>query len=650
LLTYVLNADSVSLMPCHPARARELVRKGRAYWVRRDTIRLAVYREGAATQEVTVGIDSGAENIGLAAVAKRGSKSPRVLFRMVVAARPVEEIKSLLDARRSYRRGRRSRQWYREPMFSPTRRVKFSVRVFDKDGIEIGKIPISQAKALCKPAADGRPQAVKSDGNIIRLLTRRKIKELAPEPRPGKNDVLVYGVDGRLITWFDPKRKDYEGLEKRLLGNPIVEGQRSRNRHKNPHKKPLARLEATDGRRVIRLLSRSAEKAVPKGVIPNRVPPFRTLGHKRKPKGWLSPSALALKEAHLRGLGELRKYVPVTTVRFEVCAFDTQKLDDPEIRGADYQRPELYAAQNRKDFVLARDGWKCVYCGVRGLGRGGVPLTVDHVHARHPRDAAGGSDHIGNLVAACSGCQERKGNGSLEEFLARWKTTEEAARIRRYIAGLPKRNESFRSAARVGQIKTVLVKHLNAKVTWGYITKRDRLDRTRLPKSHDCDAITIASWGDPVDSSMPECRRYCVRRYPASKSSRRQRYKANPLGHAVRVKPAYAARLVGFGPRLRWVQPIGVNRYADTPAGQVRLRDVVKTTDGRVGYVMKINSNGHLTISLEPSGKARQKTVSARIVTRILWRRRGLMENLGIEGDKVKTAWGIDSGSREANT
>jgi len=107
MLTYVLNADNSPLMPCHPARARELVRKGRAYWVHRDTIKLKTYRDNAVLQKVTLGVDSGAEHIGIAAVAERAKHRPRVLFQAQIEARPMKEIKELMDERRSYRRGQK---------------------------------------------------------------------------------------------------------------------------------------------------------------------------------------------------------------------------------------------------------------------------------------------------------------------------------------------------------------------------------------------------------------------------------------------------------------------------------------------------------------------------------------------------------------
>jgi hypothetical protein len=609
-------------MPCHPARARELVRRGRAYWVRRDTIKLSEYKENAVLQRTFLGIDAGAEHIGLAVVAEREKHKPRVIFRAQVEARPMREIKECLDQRRSYRRGRRSRKAYRRPWFSPTRRVSLSARLYNKQGEFLCRIPLAYGKYLTKPDKSGRPQAKRLYGNNYQLLTSKNPESPIREKKPGKQDILVYRNDGRLLTWYDPKRGDLEGIEKRLLGT-------SRR-----HNIPIASLEKEGSKKIIRLLSVSAEDAIPKAALPNLMPRFRKMGQKRKPPGWLSPSANSLLNAYYRGIKEIGSYVPISLVRLEVAAFDTQKLEDPTIHGVGYQKPALYAKQNRKDFVIARDGWRCVYCGVNN-----VPLTQDHIQPQ----SKGGPDRIGNLVACCFKCQNEKSNLTLDEFL-KTKSPQQAKRIKEYVSSITQKNESLRSAAHVGQIKSKLLQGLidlfgdsNVKRTWGYITKRDRL-ALHLPKSHDYDAIAIASLGRRIDTeNIPPLRLYYMRRYTKD-SPRRQKYKANPLSNAKKDNKNLAPLFIGQGSRSRWVQQVQVNSYAETPVGIVRLRDLIKTIDGRIGYVRKINSGRKpkpgqkpvriLTLSHKPQGKEGQFSTSANKVEKIIRRRRSLLEML----------------------
>lgn len=54
--------------------------------------------------------------------------------------------------------------------------------------------------------------------------------------------------------------------------------------------------------------------------------------------------------------------------------------------------------------VLARDGFRCRYCGAMG---GDAVLVVDHVHPV----VLGGRNNIDNLITACEPCNQGKGDG-----------------------------------------------------------------------------------------------------------------------------------------------------------------------------------------------------------------------------------------------
>ncbi|MBI5345890.1 MAG: RRXRR domain-containing protein, partial [Chlamydiae bacterium] len=66
---FVLDKNKERLMPCHPARARKLVKKGKAtiYWLYPFTIILKE-REGGNVQPVEVKIDPGSRITGIALV------------------------------------------------------------------------------------------------------------------------------------------------------------------------------------------------------------------------------------------------------------------------------------------------------------------------------------------------------------------------------------------------------------------------------------------------------------------------------------------------------------------------------------------------------------------------------------------------------
>ena len=104
---YVLNMRGQPLMPTTPRKARQLLNEDKAKVIKRTpfTIQLK-YATGETKQEITLGVDSGFENIGLSAVtAKKEVYSSETKLRT--------DMVKLNSERRQYRRARRGRKtWY----------------------------------------------------------------------------------------------------------------------------------------------------------------------------------------------------------------------------------------------------------------------------------------------------------------------------------------------------------------------------------------------------------------------------------------------------------------------------------------------------------------------------------------------------------
>lgn len=112
MLVFVLNRHGSPLMPCHPAKARLLVKQGKAKVVKRTpfTVQL-LHGSSGYKQPITLGVDSGYISIGLSAVSEK-----KELYSAEVNLRT--DIVKLNSERRQYRRYRRYRKtWYRKPRF-----------------------------------------------------------------------------------------------------------------------------------------------------------------------------------------------------------------------------------------------------------------------------------------------------------------------------------------------------------------------------------------------------------------------------------------------------------------------------------------------------------------------------------------------------
>ncbi len=126
---------------------------------------------------------------------------------------------------------------------------------------------------------------------------------------------------------------------------------------------------------------------------------------KRKP-GTLPPSVDSLRVDTMRVVKTLLKMYPVASISIEYNKFDPRLMQNPDIKGVEYQHGTLFGWHIRA-YVLERDQGRCVYCK-----RSNVKLELGHVRPR-----AVGSDRVDNLVACCRDCNIAKDNQHIEQLL-----------------------------------------------------------------------------------------------------------------------------------------------------------------------------------------------------------------------------------------
>ena len=123
MFVYVRNQDGRPLMPCTPAKARKLLRAGKARVVKRSpfTIQLSWLCEGHV-QPVRAGIDKGSSTTGICCVG-----NGQALFSAEIHHR--QDVKEKMDDRRDRRKSRRARKWYRPCRFQNRASSKRSGRL-----------------------------------------------------------------------------------------------------------------------------------------------------------------------------------------------------------------------------------------------------------------------------------------------------------------------------------------------------------------------------------------------------------------------------------------------------------------------------------------------------------------------------------------
>ena len=121
----VYSSDAQPLMATHPARARNLLQKGRAvphhvkglFGIRL----LDRTRAQSEVQNIAINIDPGSQTTGIAVVADDENGQRTVIAALEIKHRAFT-IKATLTKRRSFRRNRRARLRFRAPRFDNRRR------------------------------------------------------------------------------------------------------------------------------------------------------------------------------------------------------------------------------------------------------------------------------------------------------------------------------------------------------------------------------------------------------------------------------------------------------------------------------------------------------------------------------------------------
>ena len=190
--------------------------------------------------------------------------------------------------------------------------------------------------------------------------------------------------------------------------------------------------------------------------------------NRKKKDGWLAPSVEQKVESHLKVIRLVHKLLPITKTTIEVAQFDIQKIKNPYINGDDYQQGEQMGFWNVREYVLARDGHKCVHC--KGKSKDPV-LNVHHLESRKT-----GGNSPSNLVTLCETCHKAYHRGEFDLKIKRGSSLRDAA-----VMNIMRWSVYERAKKEFG----------NVHLTYGYITKHTRIENG-ITKTHAADAFCIA--------------------------------------------------------------------------------------------------------------------------------------------------------------
>lgn len=217
--------------------------------------------------------------------------------------------------------------------------------------------------------------------------------------------------------------------------------------------------------------------------------------NRTKPKGWLAPSLQHRVDTTRSLVNRLQSLVPVTAISQELVRFDTQKMENPEISGVEYQQGTLLGYEVR-EYLLEKWKRECAYCGEKD-----TPLQIEHIDPK----ANGGSNRISNLAIACHPCNQEKDHQSLDAFFAtskRLKHHQPRLALVLKQAKKPLRDASAVNATRWALYQGLKDTGLPVEVATGGRTKYNR-SRLGIPKTHALDAACVGDVEQLFSWEMP---------------------------------------------------------------------------------------------------------------------------------------------------
>lgn len=190
-------------------------------------------------------------------------------------------------------------------------------------------------------------------------------------------------------------------------------------------------------------------------------------------KGRIAPSILQKKQATIRVIYHLNKWINITNYWLEDVAIDIRALTDGyKPYNWQYQKSNRLDENIRKAVIL-RDGCKCMECG-----KVNTRLEVHHINPRRKN----GSNTLGNLITLCKKCHQ-KTEGKEEQYMQHYFDL---------LNSSDNKNLNYASHVMIGKywlrekLSELGILHL----TSGGDTANKRID-WGIDKSHSNDAICI---------------------------------------------------------------------------------------------------------------------------------------------------------------
>jgi 5-methylcytosine-specific restriction endonuclease McrA len=285
-----------------------------------------------------------------------------------------------------------------------------------------------------------------------------------------------------------------------------------------------------------------------------------------KPKGWIPPSLQSRVNNIQTWSDRLLRLCRLDSSAVETVSFDTQKMENPDISGKEYQQGTLHDFEV-KEYLLHRYNHTCQYCN--GVSKDYI-LEREHIYPR----SKGGSNRLSNLTLSCRSCNLAKNAETLEDWLAYEKLRSSKLNKAR-VVGIERVMKGVKPPLRDATAATIVSQRtveylsdlgLRPEIASGYQTKYNRT-KQGYRKDHWIDAACVGVRG--IGTVIPK-KMACLTA-KAQKCNNRQMCLSDKYGFP-RTSPKGPSTIYGFstGDSVKANAPSG--KYAGTWNGRVAVR------------------------------------------------------------------------------
>lgn len=344
------------------------------------------------------------------------------------------------------------------------------VYVLNTSGMPL--MPTTRYGKVRRMLKSGKATVVSTKPFTIRLLyePETNIKQsITLGTDPGRTNIGVAAVDESWRCLYSAKCETRNKQIPKLMEDRAAHRRASRRGERLVRKRLARKLVTTtkflEGRR----LPGCDNPVMLKDIINTE----SRFNNRKKPEGWLTPTATQLLRTHLNLIELIKKILPVSRIVVELNKFAFMAMDNPSIQRWQYQKGPLHGYRNIREALENIQNGSCLLCG---------KSSIEHDHHIVPQ-SKGGSDTLTNMAGLCENCHT-KVHTDVNAF----------KRLTKIKVG---QNKKYHALSVLNQIIPSLLVELIVRfpdqvyVTTGMDTKAYR-DENDIMKDHDTDAYCIA--------------------------------------------------------------------------------------------------------------------------------------------------------------